>query len=74
VTTGKVATIPVDTDNTPVVVLTAPTVPTSGIYYITASVTFNVVAGDLVACAAIPNQIQAQTVQFGPPTATITAL
>ena len=54
-TTGKVATIPVDTDNTPVVVLTAPTVPTSGIYYITASVTFNVVAGDLVACAAIPN-------------------
>ena len=72
VTFGQVATIPVDSgQSTPVVVLTAPAVPTSGIYYITASLTMNVAAGDSVACAAIPNQIQAQTVQFGPPTANI---
>jgi hypothetical protein len=71
VTTGKVATIPIDTGSTPVVVLTAPAVPSSGVYYITASLTVEVAAGDLVACAALPNQIEAQTVQFGPPTANI---
>jgi hypothetical protein len=72
VTTGKVATIPVDSGpSTPVVVLTAPAVTSSGVYYITASVTLNVAGGDLVACAPIPNQTEPQTAQAGPPSATM---
>ena len=72
VTFGKVATIPIDTgQNNPVIVLTAPAVHTSGIYYLTSSVTMQVASSDSVACAAIPNQIQAQTSQFGAPSNTI---
>jgi hypothetical protein len=64
--------VPIDTgQDNPVTVLTAPAVPTSGIYYITASVTIQVDSGDIVACAAIPNQIQAQTAQFGAPSNSI---
>jgi hypothetical protein len=72
VTTGAVISppIPVDNGSTPVVVLTAPAVPSSGVYYITASVTLFVAGGDTVACAAVPNQIEAQTAQFGAPPAT----
>ena len=73
VTTGRVQTVPVDTGSTAVTVLTAPAVPTSGIYYITASVTLQVADGDTVACATGPNQIEAQTAQFGAPASTTSA-
>lgn len=46
--------------------------PSSGVYYITASATISVASGDMVACAAVPNQIEAQTAQFGAPSAAIT--
>jgi hypothetical protein len=74
VTTGKVASpaIPIDAGpSAPVVVLTAPAVPSTGIYYITSSATIQVAGGDVVACAAIPGQIEAQTAQFGAPSETI---
>jgi hypothetical protein len=72
VTTGQVSTIPIDTGpSDPVTVLTAGPVPTSGVYYITASITVNVAGGDLVACAASPDQTEPMTAQFGPPSATI---
>jgi hypothetical protein len=72
VTTGQVTTIPIDAGpNDPVTVLTAPPVPTSGVYYITASITVNVAGADLVACAAVPDQTEPMTAQFGPSSATI---
>ena len=73
-TTGAVSTIPIDGGpNNPVTVLTAPAVPSSGVYYITASVTIAFASGDVVACAPVPNQIEPQTAQFGPPSASTTA-
>jgi hypothetical protein len=72
VTTGKNTSVPISSSTTPVVVLTAPAVPTTGVYYITASITAQVAGGDIVACAAIPGQIEPQTTQFGAPSATIT--
>lgn len=72
VTAGTLTEVKIDQGgSTPVVVITAPAVSSSGVYYITASITMQVAAGDLVACAAIPNQIEPQTAQFGAPSATI---
>ena len=73
VTAGKNTSVPIDSNTTPVTVLTAPAVPTTGVYYITASITVNVTGGDIVACAAIPGQTEPQTTQFGAPSATISA-
>jgi len=73
VSAGTLTELPVDHGgSTPVVVITAPAVSSSGVYYITASITMQVAAGDLVACAAIPDQTEPETAQFGPPSATIT--
>jgi hypothetical protein len=73
VTTGTLTHQAIDAGNTPVTVITAPAVPVSGIYYITASATVQVAGGDAVACAAIPNQIEPQTTQFGPASETVPA-
>ena len=73
VTTGKNTSVPINSNTTPVTVLTGPAVPTTGVYYLTASITVNVAGGDIVACAAVPGQIEPQTTQFGAPSATITA-
>jgi hypothetical protein len=74
VTTGSSTASSVPIDGGPgdqITVMTAPAVPTSGIYYVTASVTVEVASGDFVACAPVPNGIEFNNVQFGPAPANV---
>jgi hypothetical protein len=75
VTFGRVATVPIDSGtSTSVTVITAPAVPTTGIYYLTASLTIQVASTDIVACAAGPNQVESQTAQMNAtPTNSVTS-
>ena len=53
---------PADAD----IVLTAPAVPVSGVYYVTATVSALVDTSDFVACSPGPDNIESETTQFGP--------
>lgn len=53
-----------------VTVMTGPTVPTSGVYYLSASLTLEIGAGDVAGCAFAPESSEGTLEQIGPSLAT----
>lgn len=56
--------------NDPITVMTAPAVPTSGVYYLNASLTIEVAQGDYVGCTFSPGSNVSNAEEIGPATNT----
>jgi hypothetical protein len=56
--------------NDPITVMTGPAVPTSGVYYLTGSLTIEVAQGDFVGCSFSPGASESTAEEIGPATAT----
>jgi hypothetical protein len=66
VTAGNETHVPVDGGpNDPITVLTGPPVPTSGTYYLTASLTLEIASGDFIGCG-FPNSTESTAQEVGP--------
>jgi hypothetical protein len=50
----------------PITVMTGPAVPTSGVYYLTASLTIEVAQGDFVGCSFSPGSDESNAEEIGP--------
>jgi hypothetical protein len=54
----------------PITVMTGPPVTTSGVYYLTASLTIEIAQGDFVGCSLAPASSESSAEEIGPATAT----
>lgn len=54
--------------NDPITVMTGPAVPTSGVYYLTGSLTIEVAQGDFVGCSFSPPASEPTNEEIGPAT------
>ncbi len=52
--------------NDPITVMTGPAVPTSGVYYLTASLTIEIAEGDFVGCSFSPGSSESSAEEIGP--------
>jgi hypothetical protein len=72
VTAGNETHIPVDGGpGDPIIIMTAPAVSTSGVYYLSATITFQIADGDYVGCQFTPGSAESTAEEIGPAPATM---
>lgn len=69
VSAGNLNHVPIDGGpNDPITVMTGPAAPTSGVYYLTGSLTIEVAQGDFVGCSFSPQASEPTNEEIGPAT------
>jgi hypothetical protein len=67
VSAGNERHVPIDGGpSDPITVMTGPAVPTSGVYYLSASLTIEVAQGDFVGCSFSPGSSESSAEEIGP--------